>query len=250
VSRLHFQRRPGRQTGQTCLPLQRLLCRRPCLSELLRCSSSAQFFSSHTGWCLDRFIRAFLTVWQEWQGNRFHPTTLKSLGLMIHLNHATHCDSPRAAHVQFRVLHLNGIHDVAIEFCACKNKIPEYTQLLRRGLYPSTSTDVRTCATFTLLEQLHILSLVTKGSTYDFYRAIEKMTDNTGVEIPKTRYRQLSRMLLQWRHLKMLKRAGRGHDRSGVQGTKPGELAVRCPHCPYPGINLPDDWETKGAIHR
>lgn len=43
--------------------------------------------------------------------------------------------------------------------------------------------------------------------------------------------------------MKMLKRAGRGHDNRGVDGTKPGELAVVCTACPCPGINLPDGWE-------
>lgn len=48
-----------------------------------------------------------------------------------------------------------------------------------------------------------------------------------------------------WRGLAgdMLKRAGRGHDECGVQGTRPGELAVICPACPHPGINLPEGWE-------
>ncbi|KAJ7805539.1 hypothetical protein B0H13DRAFT_2244255 [Mycena leptocephala] len=30
---------------------------------------------------------------------------------------------------------------------------------------------------------------------------------------------------------------------SGAQGTKPGELAIECPACPRPGINLPEGWE-------
>ncbi|PPQ82319.1 LOW QUALITY PROTEIN: hypothetical protein CVT25_008447 [Psilocybe cyanescens] len=38
--------------------------------------------------------------------------------------------------------------------------------------------------------------------------------------------------------------AGRGHDVTGVAGTTPGGLAVKCPSCPHPGINLPADWET------
>lgn len=42
----------------------------------------------------------------------------------------------------------------------------------------------------------------------------------------------------------MLKRAGRGHDPSGAEGTAEGELAVECPACPHPGHNLPDDWES------
>ena len=40
----------------------------------------------------------------------------------------------------------------------------------------------------------------------------------------------------------MLKRAGRGHDPSGVAGTSPGECAVECPACPHPSKNLPDNW--------
>jgi hypothetical protein len=50
-------------------------------------------------------------------------------------------------------------------------------------------------------------------------------------------------MMHQWRHLKMLKRSGRGHDISGVSGTKTGELAILCPACPQPGKNLPEGWE-------
>lgn len=46
-----------------------------------------------------------------------------------------------------------------------------------------------------------------------------------------------------WRHLHLLKRGGRGHDPSGAAGTAPGELAVLCPACPYPNINLPPGWD-------
>lgn len=47
----------------------------------------------------------------------------------------------------------------------------------------------------------------------------------------------------QWRHLKMLMRGGRGNDgERNVKQTKQGELAVDCPACPHPDINLPADW--------
>jgi hypothetical protein len=46
-----------------------------------------------------------------------------------------------------------------------------------------------------------------------------------------------------WRHLLMLKRAGRGHDPAGIDATSQGELAVECPACPHPGRNLPEDWK-------
>ena len=46
----------------------------------------------------------------------------------------------------------------------------------------------------------------------------------------------------------MLKRAGRGQDPAGVDGTAQGELAVECPACPHPGRNLPDDWDKPGPL--
>lgn len=41
----------------------------------------------------------------------------------------------------------------------------------------------------------------------------------------------------------MAKRAVRGHDSRGIEGTLPGELAVECPACPQPGRNLPSDYK-------
>lgn len=49
-------------------------------------------------------------------------------------------------------------------------------------------------------------------------------------------------MIRMWRHLKLLKRGGRGYAINGVDGTSPGELALLCPACPYPFINLPGNW--------
>ena len=130
-----------------------------------------------------------------------------------------------------------------MEYCGCSREIPHHTQLLRRGFYLASQQTVQTCATFGLLELLHKLALTSQSSTYDFYRALEKVTNNTGVAVPKSRYRPLFCMVMQWRHLRLLKWGGRGHDPNGVLATSPGELAVLCPSCPRPGVNLPEDWE-------
>jgi hypothetical protein len=77
---------------------------------------------------------------------------------------------------------------------------------------------------------------------YDYYSVLEKLSDNTGIKRPN-RYHAFLRMVREYTHLLMLKRAGRGHVKSGVMGTQQGELAVRCPCCPQPGVNLPEGWE-------
>jgi hypothetical protein len=53
------------------------------------------------------------------------------------------------------------------------------------------------------------------------------------------------RIVREWRHVRLLKRFGRGHDPSGCKGTKEGECAVLCPACPLSGINLPADWKER-----
>lgn len=39
----------------------------------------------------------------------------------------------------------------------------------------------------------------------------------------------------------MLKRGGRANDPSGIDGTKPGGLAVLCPACPNAEWNIPEE---------
>ncbi|KAJ6499891.1 hypothetical protein DFH09DRAFT_945023 [Mycena vulgaris] len=86
-------------------------------------------------------------------------------------------------------------------------------------------------------------TLQSKVTMYDYYATLEKLTDNATGDKPPNRYHAFLRMCREYRHLLMLKRAGRGHDPSGVAGTKAGELAIRCPCCPRPGVNLPQDWD-------
>ncbi|KAL0567412.1 hypothetical protein V5O48_014573 [Marasmius crinis-equi] len=184
---------------------------------------------------------------QRWSRSSasFKPATLQDIGLIIRLNHHFNaCPNPRKSHQKFQILDVNGIHDVTAEFCDCERKVEPYLQLLRRRIYPATQAVVKTCATFGLLEHLHLLSLVGKGGTKSFYKFLEKTTNNSGIDILKSRYRTLQRMLVQWRHLKMLKRAGRGHVEGGIAKTEEGQLAVPCPSCPRPGINLKHGWET------
>ncbi|KAH9480163.1 hypothetical protein JR316_0006761 [Psilocybe cubensis] len=212
------------------------------LEEIIRWAGRGDF--RHAKHCPDCVARS-KDVPGRWTGSHFTEVSLRSLGLIVQLNHsAGYCESPVPCHRSMLVLHTNGIHSVNIQYCQCQRAIAPHLQLLRRRLYPATQLAVKTVATFELLQHLHKMALTTKASTYDFYRCLEKTTTNLGINVPNSRYRPLMRMVVQWRHLHMLKWAGRGHSISGVEGTAPGELAIRCPTCPHPGINLPEDWSS------
>ncbi|KAG6916283.1 hypothetical protein DXG01_007524 [Tephrocybe rancida] len=179
---------------------------------------------------------------KEWNGSFFKAASLKDVGLSIPLGHTrgTPCLNWEAGEIV--ILHTNGIHTVAVEFCSCTQAVPRNVQLLRSQLFPATIVFPRTAATFALLESFQLLSFMSKASAFEFYQTLARLTDNTGLTQLPDRYPAFLRMIREWRHVKMLKRAARGHDANGVGATQPGECAVICPACPQPGINLPDNW--------
>ncbi|KAF7298606.1 CxC2 domain-containing protein [Mycena indigotica] len=150
----------------------------------------------------------------------------------------------------FVVIHDNGIHEVALQFCGCyATNDPYYAQLLRFRWFPATSTTPRTCATFACLKKFQMFAHQGKLSGYDFYHALEQLTNATGFK-PPDRYQVFLRIAREYRHVLALKRAGRGHATTGVGGTVSGELAIRCPACPRPGVNLLEGWESAAPEDR
>ncbi|KAJ6532331.1 hypothetical protein DFH09DRAFT_1408462 [Mycena vulgaris] len=188
---------------------------------------------------------------EVWTGEIFERKTLKQLGLRIQLGHGKlgkgrrgRCVLPRAAVADdFVVVDTYTIHEVAVDFCNCATAQPHDIQLLRARWYPSTRKNPRTAMTFAALRLFHIMALEAKCSGSEFYNSIARSTDNSGTEPAQDRYDEFLRMAREWRHLQMLKRAGRGHDPQGVEKTKDGECALLCPACPHPGKNLPENWK-------
>ncbi|KAF8134146.1 hypothetical protein K438DRAFT_1640975, partial [Mycena galopus ATCC 62051] len=192
-------------------------------------------------------LRVPLHMIERWNGQFFEGSSLKALGLRVQLGHppGQRCSEPYPLHMHFVVLHTNGIHIMAVDACDCEGRSQAGAfeeQLQRAGWFPTTDDKPRTCATNEVLDHFLLQTYQAKTTMYDFYSVLKKMTNNTGVK-PPNRYQAFLRMVREYSHLLMLKRAGRGHAKSGVMGTTQGELVVRCPCCPQPGVNLSDDWE-------
>ncbi|KAK7434138.1 hypothetical protein VKT23_020364 [Stygiomarasmius scandens] len=184
---------------------------------------------------------------EEWNGSFFTGTSLKALGLKVYLGHPAgkRCHYSTSADHDFTVIHVNGIHNVAVEFCACRgDDSPKHaTQLLRAQWYPATPRNPQTALTFSCLRQFHHINCLGKLPAFDYYGAIKLMTRSRQRKQPKDRYKVFLRSMFQWRHLKMCKRSGRGHHHLHISGTTEGELALPCPACPQEGWNLPRNWQ-------
>ncbi|KAI0690347.1 hypothetical protein C8T65DRAFT_588017, partial [Cerioporus squamosus] len=184
---------------------------------------------------------------KEWTGTHYEHVSLKALGLRVQLGHppGERCVNPvRAFGDAFVVLDLNGVHEVGLDFCRCERAAASTSQLLRYRWFPATSTDPRTAATFRLLQTFHLLSGQSKVSAFEFYTTLARKSNNTGTKPLKDHYVSFLQMIRQWRHLKLLKHAGRGNVPGGAVNVPPGSCAVECPACPHPGKNLPSDWES------
>ena len=109
------------------------------------------------------------------------------------------------------------------------------------GLYHSTTARTRTAFTFRVLEDFDLSNLEGKVTALKYYDKLKRLTFNAFPHMVPDRYRELMRALRQWRDLAARRRAGLPFE-SG-ESLKPGGLALFCPACPQPGVNLPEGWE-------
>ncbi|KAF8486569.1 hypothetical protein JB92DRAFT_2759913 [Gautieria morchelliformis] len=190
-------------------------CGQAGLLRCLECWKSPRFCAS----CIVETHRSlpFHRV-QRWNGERYVPTALVDLGLVIGLGHEHDNVCPQIPHQhpprQFGVVHTNGHHRVALQLCHCHGHPNPVRQLMRMGLFPGTVQDPQhiSCAfTFSTLTDFHIQSLTSKKSAYDYCDALCRHTDRAFSHTITTKYQEFLRVVRMWRHLVALKRSGQVH---------------------------------------
>ena len=141
------------------------------------------------------------------------------------------------------VVDTTGIHEMRTRFCRCQplSVHPLHTQLLNMGLYPSSTAKTRTVFTFRVLHHYDLSNLEGKTSAWQYYSTLRRLSSNVFPDTVADRYRELMRALRQWRDLASRRRAGVPLDKEIV--IPPGGLALFCPACPQPGVNLPSNWK-------
>ncbi|KAG1787558.1 uncharacterized protein HD556DRAFT_1246604, partial [Suillus plorans] len=194
----------------------------------------------------------------QWTGGFFEGTSLTKIGLEVHLGHAGEpcprltdewCDTddegdqltegpwiplvndPRTT----TVVDTSGLHSMMIRFCQCAGALSHDMQLFKTSLFPASFTSPKTAFTFAVLDDFLLDNLECGTSAMNFYSKLRRITSSVFPHLVPDRYRELMRVGRQWRQVKQLKWHGFGHEK---RQPKAGELALFCPACPQPGVNL------------
>ena len=146
-----------------------------------------------------------------------------------------------------RVVHSNGIHNIAMINCDCRGYDMVAGDLLASRLLPASFQRIRTLFTVQLLDLFRLSNLELKTSAYHFYHLLRRITSPMDPAGVVDLYREFRRMSRLWRWMKRLKWAGYPCNNTPVKEVKDGELAVFCAACPQPGINIPDNWKQDKA---
>jgi hypothetical protein len=146
-----------------------------------------------------------------------------------------------------RVVHTNGIHNIAMISCECQGHDMLPNDLIAARLLPTSFERIRTLFTAQLLDHSRLCNLELKSSAYHYYHLLQRVTNPMEPAKVVNLYREFRRMSRIWRWMKRLKWAGFGNTARPACDVKAGTLTVFCPACPQPGINIPEDWKKDPA---
>ncbi|KAJ7799347.1 hypothetical protein B0H14DRAFT_2185738, partial [Mycena olivaceomarginata] len=138
--------------------------------------------------CTLRRHEVLPTHWiqQEWNGTFFKHVSLKSLGLVVQLGHTpgSSCSTMRKGKYKFTLIDIKGVHNIAVQFCHCDERITHRQQLMRVCWWPATVVDPSTCATFNVLRLFQNMNCLGKISAFHFLRSLELLTNADGLNPP------------------------------------------------------------------
>jgi hypothetical protein len=106
-----------------------------------------------------------------------------SIDARLQLGHApgTYCPKATKAHKDFVIIDTLGVRTVKLNFCGCDSTVSHRQQLMRACLWPATSLDPQTCATFNAIRLFEVQNCLGKISAYDFVRSLELLSNNDGL---------------------------------------------------------------------
>ncbi|KZV99664.1 hypothetical protein EXIGLDRAFT_605378 [Exidia glandulosa HHB12029] len=177
---------------------------------------------------VDAHVHSPFHVIHHWNNGFFSRKTLSQLGLVINIGHyGDACpNAATRAPLNVTVVHERGIHS-----------------LWRSDLFLASFLEPKTVITRGALRSFHLLMLTTKVTASGFCTFLQRLTDYWNKESSKDRSREFINAFRQFCYLRNLKRHAQRPPSPGTE-LGAGSLAIYCPACPQPDINMSPGWET------
>ncbi|KAJ3522971.1 hypothetical protein NM688_g8797 [Phlebia brevispora] len=194
-----------------------------------------------------------LHVVEEWYSERkfWKRVPLSDLGLVVNLGHGgdacRHCLwEPRT----MTIVHDHGVHTVKMRFCGCwrddGQRVPEPIQLVEAGFWPTSMDRPMSAIAIQTLRSFALLSPGANTTAQDFCKYLRRLTDNTCADQVSDQYKNFLVAVHVFGVLTLRKRLGKQADTP----IHHADLAVLCPACPQPDINMDPAWRTRPAAER
>ncbi|KAN0131053.1 hypothetical protein V8E53_011186 [Lactarius tabidus] len=163
--------------------------------------------------------------------------------LLDHFTKSSHrTRTAKSGNPLLTAVHQSGIFALEVLYCICPNAVETHEQLFNAGLFPSSFKQIETVFTFTVLDDFLADNLECKTTAQQYYSKLQSITNRMFPDSVPNLYKQLLRASRQWRDIWNRMNSGFGHE-GGL--SEDGTMAIFCPACPQPGVNLPDDWRTR-----
>lgn len=149
-----------------------------------RCAGLEYCFQGHL-YCSSCIVKTHAALpfhrIEQWNGTHFKATSLNSLGYMLHLCHAgepcPNVNHRKSLPRKMVVVHTNGFHKFAVQFCACYCAPRDAIQLSNAQLFPATIKHPQTAFSFALLDHFHQSTLSSKKPLHDYHDSLVKLTE-------------------------------------------------------------------------
>ncbi|KAJ7075464.1 hypothetical protein B0H15DRAFT_791789 [Mycena belliarum] len=118
---------------------------------------------------------------EMWSGEFYIPMPMNELQVeaRMQLGHApgTYCPKATSAHRDFVIMDTLGIYTVKLNFCGCDTRITHRQQLMRACLWPATSLDPQTCATFNAIRLFEV------QNCHPVFQVVSLLATHSGIVI-------------------------------------------------------------------
>ncbi|TCD64122.1 hypothetical protein EIP91_004535, partial [Steccherinum ochraceum] len=187
---------------------------------------------------------------QVWEKDKryWFTQSVARVGLILNLGHGGQkCRDARDQPRQMVAVHESGLTSIPVHFCLCADKgtgiaVPESIQLLEAGFWPGSWLEPRTMFTLGVLDEHAVLSRSAALSTDAFWKYLVRNTDGVDPSTVEDRYKSFLTAAREYQVLTSAKRQGL----STLKEMKYASMAVLCPACPQPGINLDPTVQREG----